>query len=159
MKKFQANIFYNFSSPERNSDTMESSEKIRSEIKSALSETVLNLDRLNRHLESWNKNIDYMLLLLENLNFSKKEIIKNPEAIKILEEEIEKNNKILEKIEWNEKEKKFYEALLVETDFLYNILITNMEKNNYNKEEIQNKYQMKDNNFQKMLKVKQNESK
>lgn len=34
-----------------------------------------------------------------------------------------------------------------------------MEKNNYNKEEIQNKYQMKDNNFQKMLKVKQNESK
>lgn len=40
-----------------------------------------------------------MLLLLENLNFSKKEIIKNPEAIKILEEEIEKNNKILEKIE------------------------------------------------------------
>lgn len=52
MKKFQANIFYNFSSPERNSDTMESSEKIRSEIKSALSETVLNLDRLNRHLES-----------------------------------------------------------------------------------------------------------
>lgn len=159
MKKFQANIFYNFSSPERNSDTMESSEKIRSEIKSALSETVLNLDRLNRHLESWNKNIDYMLLLLENLNFSKKEIIKNPEAIKILEEEIIKNNKILEKIEWNEKEKKFYEALLVETDFLYNILITNMEKNNYNKEEIQNKYQMKDNNFQKMLKVKQNESK
>lgn len=159
MKKFQANIFYNFSSPERNSDTMESSEKIQSEIKSALSETVLNLDRLNRNLESWNKNIDYMLLLLENLNFSKKEIIKNPEAIKILEEEIEKNNKILEKIEWNEKEKKFYEALLVETDFLYNILITNMEKNNYNKEEIQNKYQMKDNNFQKMLKVKQNESK
>lgn len=34
-----------------------------------------------------------------------------------------------------------------------------MEKNNYNKEEIQNKYQMKDNNFQKMLKVKQNELK